>query len=201
MGGILLHEQGGLVAGGVADGPPLCVPTPRERSPMILRTIKGYALEWGYKYSEGVDINKLNAKRQFEFLPGSFNKCLPANPDIILSRDLDGKTVFARTSDGTLRIESDDTGLLVTADLIDNHLNRQLCSLIDRNRVRGWSHRAVPQLFGFKITTTGDVRLTQHHTATLKELTLVVSKHPRARTRQTPIFLQGGPKSKGFAHV
>lgn len=168
---------------------------------MILRTIKAYALEWGYRYSEGERIDQLNAQRQFQFLPGCFDKHLATNPEITLTRDLDGKTVYARTSDGTLRIESDDVGLLVTADLLDNHLNRQLCSRIDAGRVRGWSHLAAPQLFGFRITQTDDVRLTQHHAAMLKELTLVIDKFPRARTRETPIFLKGGPRLKVAANV
>lgn len=168
---------------------------------MILRRISGYPLEWNYRYSEGERIDQLNSKKQFQFLPGCFDKHLATNPDITLTKDLDGKSIFARTGDGTLRITSDDVGLLIEADLIDNHLNRRLCSLIDRNRVRGWSHRAFPQLFGYRITTTDDVRLTQHHTAKLTEITLVIDKFPRARTRVTPIFLAGGPRLKVAANV
>lgn len=168
---------------------------------MILRTISGYCLEWQYRYSEGTDINRLNSKRQFEFLPGCFDKHLASGPDVALTMDLNSGIVFARTGDGTLRIQSDDTGLLVTADLVDSSLNRRLCHWIDIGRIRGWSHKAQPLFGGFRITKDADSQLTSHHQCQLQELTLVVNKFPRARSRTTPIFLTGGPKKRGRIHA
>lgn len=168
---------------------------------MILRTISGYCMEWGYVYAEGALIHALNAKKHFEFTPGCFDAHLATNPDVALTMDLDGKSVFARTGDGSLKIVSDDVGLLVTADLLDTPLNRQLCKAIDIGRVRGWSHKAQPQWGGFRVTKTGDSQLTSHHQCQLQELTLVVNKFPRARSRRTPVFLSGGPKRKGRIHA
>lgn len=167
----------------------------------ILRVIRGYAKEWHYRYHSGTYINQLDQSQQYSFLPGCYDKCLARKPDIPLTRDLDGKSVFARTGDGTLRLESDQIGLMVHAVLLDTPLNRELCELIDAGKVRGWSQRSEQFFGGFRIRKEDGVTLREHHTAGLKELTLVIGKWPRAKTRQTPIFLMGGPQAKGMAHV
>ena len=109
---------------------------------------------------------------------------------------MDGVTVFASVADGTLRLTSDDVGLLVEADLLDNPTNRELVDLIDRGKVRGWSHGTSMLFANRKTTKIGDVTLTSYISAMLSEITLVVHKHPRARTRTTPIFLTGGPQER-----
>lgn len=161
-------------------------------APLVLRTIVGYCVEWHARYPTGIYGNDYS--QQFTFLPGAFHASIGNGNDIKLTQDLDGKTVFARTSDGTLRIESDDVGLLVTADLIDSPQNRKLVRKIDSNQVRGWSHRFVSQ-FGRQSSTDG-VKLMEFTQATLQELTLVINKVPRLKQRQTPIFLSGGPQGR-----
>lgn len=167
----------------------------------ILRTIHAYAIEWGYRYVAGKTWGSMTPNKQFSFLPGCFDKCLARRPDIPLTRDLDGKSIFARTGDNTLVLTSDDTGLLASVVLLDTPLNRELCQLIDDGKIRGWSHKAIPLFFGWRSVVEGDTHIDEHRDATLAEVTLVVRKWPRAKTRKTPIFLFGGPQPKGMAHV
>lgn len=165
----------------------------------VLRYVRGYAVEWGTRYPFGPYGNQWD--KQFTFLPGAFNACLSNCPDIALTKDLDGKTIFARTGDCTLDIQPDNFGLLVEAELLDTPENWELCRLIDANRIRGWSHYWRPTLGGFHKRDENGVELFEHHTAVLKELTLVVNKRPRAMYRKSPIFLCGGPGTTEAADV
>ena len=169
--------------------------------PKILRVVSGYAVEWSYRYHGGKYIEKLDPTQQFAFLPGCFDRCLSKSPDIALTQDLDGKTIFARTSDGTLLLEPDDVGLLVTAKLVDNPQNRELCRLIDRGRVRGWSHRTTPTFGDWRFSKVDGVSLYEYRHTKLTEVTIVIRKFPRQKTRTTPIFLSGGPQKKVVANV
>jgi HK97 family phage prohead protease len=164
----------------------------------ILRTLRGYCKEWHYRYHRGLFINRLNENHQYSFLPGCYDRCLARKRDIPLTRDLDGKTVFARTGDNTLVLESDDFGLMAHVTLLDTPQNRELCDLIDAGKVRGWSQRSLPVFGGSRVTKENGVTLQEHRIADLTEVTLVVKKWPRAKTRKTPIFLFGGPHAKGI---
>lgn len=169
--------------------------------PTILRTVRGYAVEWSYVFHAGDDINRLDPNQQFTFLPGCLDKHLATNPDIPLTMDLDGKTIFARTGDGTLILEPDEHGLLVTAKLVDNPVNRKLCALIDSGKVRGWSHNTKPVFGDWRFSKVDGVSRWTFHKMRLTEVTIVVRKHPRQRTRKTPIFLEGGPEAKEPTNV
>lgn len=166
----------------------------------ILHEFSGYVLEWGYEYYPGF-INKPDTSKPFLFLPGCFDECLASQPDIALTKDLDGVSVFARTSDGTLKLTSDDMGLLAHVTLLDNPLNRSLCFMMATGSIRGWSHRAHQIWGGMRVTKNNGVTLTEHRRANLSQVTLVVKKFPRARSRKTPIFLTGGPNGKGLNRV
>lgn len=162
--------------------------------PKVLRTISGYAVEWDFYYPNGRYGDDF--KNVFCFKQGAFDAAIASRADIKLTQDLDGKTVFARTGDGTLRIESDETGLLVTADLLDSPHNRILDRKIDTGRIRGWSHLYKMRQGGHKFRhqiETG-VFHCDNYAADLLELTLVVNKVPRQKIRKTPIFLTGGPR-------
>lgn len=154
--------------------------------PKIIRRIKGYCCEWGIRFPSGKFGNDFTS--QFTFLRGCFDEALASGREIIFSTDLNGQA-FARTSDGTLRLTSDETGLLVEATLIDTPANRELIRHIDCGRVRGWSFRAQPGWGGFTVRTEGGIEFTDHHRAGLSEVCLVVNKIPRAKTRKTPIFI------------
>ena len=167
-----------------------------SKQPAILRTISGYCLEWDYVYHEGKYIHQLDPKKQFKLLPGCFDHSLANSKDIPLTLDGDKEKTLARTSDGTLRIVSDDCGLLVPADLVDTPLDRELCETIDAGNVRGWSHK-MSLLFSLsKTTRKGDVTLRTFESCPLGAINLVVNNFPRARTRTTPVFLSGGPRQK-----
>gem|GEM_PF-4891959 len=162
--------------------------------PKVLRTISAYVVEWHYAYPSGLLGD--NFSQQFCFLPHAFNACLSRGKDIALTQDMDASKVFASIASGTLRITSDDTGLLITAKLLDSPENRLLCRLIDAGRVKGWSHKFRPVLGGYRtrFEIQQNARITSHHRAELQELTIVIRKRPRQLVRKTPIFLSGGPK-------
>lgn len=160
--------------------------------PKVLRTISSYCCEWNYRFLGGK--YGTDSKNQFAILPGAFSKSIADGHDIPLTMDLDGKSFFARTGNGTLRLSCDHIGLLATADLLDTPLNRELIRKIDASKVRGWSFRFRGTL-GRQYQQAG-VAMTDVAQAHLDEVCLVVHKVPRQRTRQTPIFLTGGPKEK-----
>ncbi|HUQ69228.1 MAG TPA: HK97 family phage prohead protease, partial [Planctomycetaceae bacterium] len=164
----------------------------------MLRTISGYVIEWQFAYPEGpfCDWNKVGVNR-FTYLAGSFDASIASGRDVPLTMDMDGVTVFARTGDGTLRITSDDVGLLVEADLLDTELNRVLVRRIDNKKVKGWSHRSFHTPLGCRVRQVDRVKLTEIHDAELREVTIVIRKVPRQLVRATPIFLSGGPKKWG----
>lgn len=165
----------------------------------VLRYVKGYAVEWGTRYPTGEYGNQWD--RQFTFLPGAFDACLSRCPDIPLTQDLDGQTIFARTGDGTLQLDSDNFGLLADIELLDTPENRELCRMIDAGQIRGWSHFAKPMVGRLGKADESGVRVFTHQAAELTELTLVVNKVPRAKSRKSPIFLCGGPGTMEAADV
>lgn len=152
----------------------------------ILRQFSGYCCEWDSCFPSGTYGTDLT--KQFRFLPGCFNAALASGKDIIFSRDLDG-VAYARTSDGTLQLESDETGLLATVTLTDTPANRELSRLIGNNRVRGWSFMAHPHIFGQRSRREGNTEFVDLSQVGLSEVCLVIHKRPRASTRRTPIFL------------
>jgi len=160
--------------------------------PKVLRTISGYCVEWHHVYSSGLYAE--DHANKFTFLPGSFNRCLSRGGDIKLTQDLDSVTIFASIADGTLRLVSDEVGLLVEADLLDSPVNRVLCQQIDAGKIRGWSHKFSPFMARCHRRTENGVKFTDYVHAELEELALVIRKVPRAKSRITPVFLSGGPK-------
>lgn len=163
----------------------------------VLRVVSGYAVEWGYRYPDGRFGNDF--ANLFTFLPGSFDACLARGGDIALTKDMDGEP-FARRSDGTLHIVSDETGLLVTATLLDTPRNRVLCRRIDDGKVKGWSHKFQAAPSWGRVRSIDGANLTEFFRAELSEVTLVIHKRPRQLVRATPVFLTGGPK-KGWKHA
>lgn len=166
----------------------------------ILRTLHGYVLEWGCEYLPG-PIFKPERNKPFTFREGCFDRCLARKPVIHLTKDMDSDFDFARTSDNTLTLVSDDVGLLAHVVLLDTPLNRSLCELIDAGKIRGWSHKAQPILGGMRVTRENGATFTEHLHANLLQVTLVHRKFPRARTRKTPIFFFCNPNPMGATNV
>lgn len=152
----------------------------------VLREFSGYCCEWDSVFpggTYGTDMTK-----QYRFLPGAFNAALASGKDIIFSRDLNG-FAHARTSDGTLRLESDETGLLASVTLLDTPENRELSRLVGNGKTRGWSFTAHPSIFGTRSRREGGTEFVDLSHVGLSQVCVVISKRPRALTRRTPIFL------------
>src|SRR5262245_32852377 len=106
----------------------------------LLREFSGYAVQWG-TYGAFGEMPNGPRDHQFCFLPGCFDEGLARGDDVILTQDCSGVPVYARRSEGTLDIVSDDVGLLITARLTEgNPFNHSAVYKIDNNLIRGWSH-------------------------------------------------------------
>lgn len=162
--------------------------------PKVLRQFSGHFLEWGCRFPSGLYGDQHD--RLFQFMPGAFDASIASGREIIFSVDLD-RVARASTADGTLQIQSDETGLLATVTLIDTPKNRELSRLIGNGRCRGWSFTAQPLWGGFRVRTVDGIELTEHFRAGLSEVCVVVHKRPRATSRQTPVFLN----NEKVAHV
>jgi HK97 family phage prohead protease len=66
--------------------------------------------------------------------PGAFRKTLSETPDVRLLINHEGLPL-ARTKNGTLRLEEDETGLYMNADLPDTQAARDLYTLVERGDV------------------------------------------------------------------
>jgi HK97 family phage prohead protease len=66
--------------------------------------------------------------------PGAFRKTLAETPDVRLLINHEGLPL-ARTKNGTLRLEEDETGLYMDADLPDTQAARDLYTLVERGDV------------------------------------------------------------------
>lgn len=103
--------------------------------------VEGYATTFDQPYrlmgDKDVTINEQVDRHAFDETDMS---------DVIMQYDHEGR-VFARLSNGTLRLEADDHGLKITADLGGTEIGRQLFEEIDGGYTNKMS-------FGF--TVTGD---------------------------------------------
>lgn len=83
---------------------------------------------WGYweQIERGATLKTINEKRT-------------ENADIVLNRDHDNRLLLARTSNGTLRLEEDDSGLAVDADIGDYSYARDVITALERRDLTGMS--------------------------------------------------------------
>lgn len=92
----------------------------REETNPDKRAVEGYATTYNEPYT-------LYEDDEYRFIeqvsPDAFNEC--DTSDVIMQYDHEGR-VFARISNGTLSLESDEHGLLVRADLGGTEIGRQL---------------------------------------------------------------------------
>jgi len=103
-------------------------------------SFEGYALKWD-RWS--VPIPGPSGKDFRErFAPGSMDRTLARNPDVVLSyQHLLTTLPLGRTRAGTFQIESDSTGLITRATLPDNELGRPVRDSIRRKDITGMSIR------------------------------------------------------------
>ena len=81
--------------------------------------------------------------------PGAFKRSLQSRNDVKLLWNHDSGTVLGSTRAGTLRLEEDNVGLRVSADLPDTQAGRDAAYLIKRGDVDSMS-------FGFSVPKGGD---------------------------------------------
>jgi len=81
--------------------------------------------------------------------PGAFRRSLQSRNDVKLLWNHDSGTVLGSTRAGTLRLEEDNVGLRVSADLPDTQAGRDAAYLIKRGDVDAMS-------FGFSVPKGGD---------------------------------------------
>jgi hypothetical protein len=97
--------------------------------------------------------------------PGAFRKTLRSKRDVRLFINHDSGQVLASKRSGTLRLEEDENGLRVEADMPDTQAARDLKELMRRGVVDSMS-------FGFSVPRGGDSWSEDGNTRELREVTL-----------------------------
>ena len=98
-------------------------------------------------------------------LPGAFRKSLRSRNNVRMYLNHDSSMLLATTRAKTLRLEEDERGLKVDADLPDTTVGRDLSTLIKRGDVDSMS-------FGFSVPTRGDQWSDDGNVRELKEVKL-----------------------------
>lgn len=70
---------------------------------------------------------------------GAFDRALAEDQDVVFLMNHDPNHVLARTTSGTMRLDKDKRGLVVSADLADTTLGRDLRVLLERRDVNAMS--------------------------------------------------------------
>ena len=112
--------------------------------------IKGYAATFNEPYT-------LYSDKDFEYReqidPQAFANCDMS--DVILQFDHEGR-VFARTSNGTLQVNTDAHGLHITADLSSTETTREIYDEVEKKLITKMS-------FGFKVSADTETRSTDEN--------------------------------------
>jgi hypothetical protein len=75
-----------------------------------------------------------------QIAPGAFTRCLASSPDISCLHEHDPRQgLLGRTTSGTLRVKSDDTGLIFECDLPATTLGNDVAVSVDRGDLAGCS--------------------------------------------------------------
>jgi HK97 family phage prohead protease len=98
-------------------------------------------------------------------LPGAFRKSLRSRNNVRMYLNHDSSMLLATTRAKTLRLEEDERGLKVDADLPDTTVGRDLSTLIKRGDVDSMS-------FGFSVPARGDQWSNDGNVRELKEVKL-----------------------------
>jgi len=94
------------------------------------KKIAGYAT----KFAPGAMSEDLGGFRE-QIHPNAFNKCLTANPDVRCLWNHDPNHILGRTTAGTLRLSTDNTGLQYECDPPDTQMARDLMTSMERGDV------------------------------------------------------------------
>jgi uncharacterized protein len=108
-------------------------------------------------------------------LPGAFERTLREYPDVLALVEHDTNRVLARTSNRTLRIIPDETGLKVEIDPADTSYARDILALVRRGDVAGMSFRFRPFEGGASMDMTTSPPTRYLRGVQLSEVSVVVS--------------------------
>ena len=97
---------------------------------------------------------------------GAFKKSLKSRNNVKMYRNHDSSALLATTRAGTLRLEEDDHGLLVDADLPPTTIGRDLSIMMQRGDIDSMS-------FGFTVPQGGDTWSDDGRTRELREVRLL----------------------------
>ena len=105
-------------------------------------TLRGYAAVYNQTSHD------LGGFRE-QIAPGAFDEVLTTNPDVHLTWDHDTRYVAARTKNNTLHLSSDDTGLLIDAQVGNYTWAKDLRTALERGDINQGS-------FAFNVAEGGD---------------------------------------------
>lgn len=99
-------------------------------------------------------------------MPGAFKKTLKSRNNVKMYRNHDSSALLATTRAGTLRLQEDEHGLMVDADLPPTSVGRDLSILMQRGDIDSMS-------FGFTVPQGGDRWSDDGRTRELREVRLL----------------------------
>lgn len=111
------------------------------------RPDEGFTLR-GYTAVYGQTSHDLGGFRE-QIAPGAFDEVLATKPDVHLTWDHDTRYVAARTKNNTLHLTSDDTGLLIDAQVGNYTWAKDLRTALERGDINQGS-------FAFNVAKDGD---------------------------------------------
>lgn len=135
---------------------------PKDDSP---GTLSGYVTKWNILSHDRGGYRDL-------FRAGAFAN-LTADHDVHAYRDHDSTIYLGRTTNGTLRLESTEAGLLFSLDLPDTQDGRDTAALVRRGDFGGMSFGYLPSEYQWRKQDNGPVR--EHLSGQLVEISVVFS--------------------------
>jgi len=136
------------------------------------RPNEGFTLR-GYAAVHGQTSHDLGGFRE-QIAPGAFDEVLATNPDVHLTWDHDTRYVAARTKNNTLHLTSDDTGLLIDAQVGNYSWAKDLRTALERGDINQGSFAFTVADGGDEFTTDddGNVMRTIHTVENLYDVTV-----------------------------
>jgi hypothetical protein len=129
-------------------------------------TLSGYVTKWNLLSSDRGGYRDL-------FRAGVFVNLTEENHDVKAYRDHDDSVYLGRTANSTLKLKTDDVGLLFSLELPDTQDGRDTAALMKRGDFGGMSFGYLPGEFEWKKKEHGPVR--EHISGQLFEISVVFS--------------------------
>jgi len=130
-------------------------------------TLRGYAAVYNQTSHD------LGGFRE-QIAPGAFDEVLTTDPDVHLTWDHDTRYVAARTKNNTLHLSSDDTGLLIDAQVGNYTWAKDLRTALERGDINqgSFAFNVAPDGDEFKADDDGNVMRTINNIGGLFDVTV-----------------------------